>query len=158
MTLCVLLPQGDPPRCEVHKHGGGGYQPKLTRTALVQSREAGKDQGSIHRSVFSGRQEAKPGARVRVGDECGQEPGAAERDALRASGVVVLGAVAFGYLSFRVGFKPYLDQAQEAIDSARDPDPDAATTAARDASDDPGAGCPGGDLGPSKDPAVVLRD
>ncbi|XP_008673940.1 LOW QUALITY PROTEIN: uncharacterized protein [Zea mays] len=76
----------------------------------------------------------------------------------RASGVVVLGAVAFGYLSFRVGFKPYLDQAQEAIDSARDPDPDAATTAARDASDDPGAGCPGGDLGPSKDPAVVLRD
>ena len=81
----------------------------------------------------------------------------ARQNAMR-SGVVVLGAVAFGYLSFRVGFKPYLDQAQEAIDSARDPDPDPATTATRDASDDPGAGRPGGDLGPSKDPAVVLRD
>ena len=79
----------------------------------------------------------------------------ARQNAMR-SGVVVLGAVAFGYLSFRVGFKPYLDQAQEAMDSARDPDPAAAAAAARDASDDPGAA--GGDLAPSKDPAVVLRD
>ena len=77
----------------------------------------------------------------------------ARQNAMR-SGVVVLGAVAFGYLSFRVGFKPYLHQAQEAMDSARDPD----AAAARDASDDPAAGRPGGDLAPSKDPAVVLRD
>ncbi|RCV16810.1 hypothetical protein SEVIR_3G172000v4 [Setaria viridis] len=76
----------------------------------------------------------------------------ARQNAMR-SGVVVLGAVAFGYLSFRVGFKPYLDQAQEAMNSSHDP---AAAAAARDASDDrPGDGA---DLAPSKDPAVVLRD
>ena len=79
----------------------------------------------------------------------------ARQNAMR-SGVVVLGAVAFGYLSFRVGFKPYLDQAQEAMDSAPDPTP--TTTAARDATDDPAAGSTDGDLAPSKDPAVVLRD
>ncbi|CAN6346074.1 unnamed protein product [Urochloa humidicola] len=79
----------------------------------------------------------------------------ARQNAMR-SGVVVLGAVAFGYLSFRVGFKPYLDQAQEAMDSSHDP-----AAAARDASDGsagvdrPGEGA---DLAPSKDPAVVLRD
>lgn len=28
------------------------------------------------------------------------------------SGIVVLGALAFGYLSFRIGFKPYLEKAQ----------------------------------------------
>ena len=76
----------------------------------------------------------------------------ARQNAMR-SGVVVLGAVAFGYLSFRVGFKPYLDQAQEAMDSSHDP------TAA--ATDDSGADLPGegvADPAPSKDPAVVLRD
>ncbi|RLN28945.1 hypothetical protein C2845_PM05G31210 [Panicum miliaceum] len=77
----------------------------------------------------------------------------ARQNAMR-SGVVVLGAVAFGYLSFRVGFKPYLDQAQEAIDSSHDP-------AAAVASDDSGADLPRegvADPAPSKDPAVVLRD
>ncbi|CAL4902107.1 unnamed protein product [Urochloa decumbens] len=79
----------------------------------------------------------------------------ARQNAMR-SGVVVLGAVAFGYLSFRVGFKPYLDQAQEAMDSSHAP-----AAAARDASEDSaGADHPGegADLAPSKDPAVVLRD
>ncbi|KAF8727367.1 hypothetical protein HU200_018969 [Digitaria exilis] len=77
----------------------------------------------------------------------------ARQNAMR-SGVVVLGAVAFGYLSFRVGFKPYLDQAQEAMDSSHDP---AAAAVARD---DSGADRTGeeADLAPSKDPAVVLRD
>lgn len=28
------------------------------------------------------------------------------------SGIVVLGAVAFGYLSLRIGFKPYLEKAK----------------------------------------------
>ncbi|URE37108.1 hypothetical protein MUK42_34376 [Musa troglodytarum] len=32
------------------------------------------------------------------------------------AGLVVVGAVAFGYLSFQVGFKPYLERAQEAMD------------------------------------------
>ncbi|CAN6336993.1 unnamed protein product [Urochloa humidicola] len=77
----------------------------------------------------------------------------ARQNAMR-SGVVVLGAVAFGYLSFRVGFKPYLDQAQEAMDSSQ-------AAAAADASDDSAAADrpgEGADLAPSKDPAVVLRD
>jgi hypothetical protein len=81
----------------------------------------------------------------------------ARQNAMR-SGVVVLGAVAFGYLSFRVGFKPYLDQAQEAMNSSPNP---AAAAAARDASDDSGADDRPGDganLASSKDPAVVLRD
>ncbi|CAL4894570.1 unnamed protein product [Urochloa decumbens] len=82
----------------------------------------------------------------------------ARQNAMR-SGVVVLGAVAFGYLSFRVGFKPYLDQAQEAMDSSHDPA--TAAAAARHASDD-SAGADstgeGADLAPSKDPAVVLGD
>ncbi|PAN18448.1 hypothetical protein PAHAL_3G202500 [Panicum hallii] len=80
----------------------------------------------------------------------------ARQNAMR-SGVVVLGAVAFGYLSFRVGFKPYLDQAQEAIESSNDPP--AAAAAADD--DESGADVPGegvADPAPSKDPAVVLRD
>nr|KYP72847.1 hypothetical protein KK1_005450 [Cajanus cajan] len=29
------------------------------------------------------------------------------------SGIVVLGALAFGYLSIRIGFKPYLEKAQD---------------------------------------------
>ncbi|KAL6609593.1 hypothetical protein ACP70R_039562 [Stipagrostis hirtigluma subsp. patula] len=73
----------------------------------------------------------------------------ARQNAMR-SGLVVLGAVAFGYLSFRIGFKPYLDRAQEAMDSSRSDTP---ADAGRDAADDSGA-----DLPPSKDPAVVLRD
>ncbi|KAJ1263780.1 hypothetical protein BS78_09G213000 [Paspalum vaginatum] len=78
----------------------------------------------------------------------------ARQNAMR-SGVVVLGAVAFGYLSFRVGFKPYLDQAQEAMGSSHD---SRSAAAPGDAPDDPGADRPGGDPAPSKDPAVVLRD
>ncbi|OEL16351.1 hypothetical protein BAE44_0022625 [Dichanthelium oligosanthes] len=76
----------------------------------------------------------------------------ARQNAMR-SGVVVLGAVAFGYLSFRVGFKPYLDQVQEIMDSPHDP-------AAAASDDSAGADRPedGVDLAPSKDPAVVLRD
>ncbi|KAL6618884.1 hypothetical protein ACP70R_034023 [Stipagrostis hirtigluma subsp. patula] len=73
----------------------------------------------------------------------------ARQNAMR-SGLVVLGAVAFGYLSFRIGFKPYLDRAQEAMDNSRS---DTSADAVRDAADDSGA-----DLAPSKDPAVVLRD
>ncbi|KAK3134997.1 hypothetical protein QOZ80_5BG0413380 [Eleusine coracana subsp. coracana] len=81
----------------------------------------------------------------------------ARQNAMR-SGVVVLGAVAFGYLSFRVGFKPYLDRAQEAMDSSHD-----AASASADASGDSGGADrqeEGADLAPSstKDPAVVLRD
>lgn len=80
----------------------------------------------------------------------------ARQNAMR-SGVVVLGAVAFGYLSFRVGFKPYLDRAQEAMESA----PDSSNAASPDASvDSIGADRQddGPNLAPSKDPAVVLRD
>ncbi|KAK7359734.1 hypothetical protein VNO77_01699 [Canavalia gladiata] len=29
------------------------------------------------------------------------------------SGIVVLGAIAFGYLSFQIGFKPFLEKAQQ---------------------------------------------
>ncbi|CAN6332295.1 unnamed protein product [Urochloa humidicola] len=84
----------------------------------------------------------------------------ARQNAMR-SGVVVLGTVAFGYLSFRVGFKPYLDQVQEAMDDSSHDPAALAAAAARDASDGsagddhPGEGA---DLAPSKDPAVVLRD
>ncbi|GJM89554.1 hypothetical protein PR202_ga05758 [Eleusine coracana subsp. coracana] len=71
------------------------------------------------------------------------------------SGVVVLGAVAFGYLSFRIGFKPYLDRAQEAMDSSHD----AAAAASTDSSGGADRQDDGADLAPSsKDPAVVLRD
>ncbi|XP_072968164.1 uncharacterized protein [Typha angustifolia] len=48
--------------------------------------------------------------------------GGARQNAIR-SGIVVVGAIAFGYLSFRVGFKPYLDRAQEAMDLETPPDP-----------------------------------
>ncbi|KAF1890878.1 hypothetical protein Lal_00037449 [Lupinus albus] len=34
------------------------------------------------------------------------------RNAIR-SGIVVLGALAFGYLSLQIGFKPYLHKAQQ---------------------------------------------
>lgn len=86
--------------------------------------------------------------------------GRARQNAIR-SGIVVLGAAAFGYLSYRVGFKPYLDRAQEAMDS-HNSSPSAAAAAAHASSasaagqpDHPGAD---GDLAPSRDPAVVLRD
>ncbi|XP_062180869.1 uncharacterized protein LOC133885211 [Phragmites australis] len=75
--------------------------------------------------------------------------GRARQNAMR-SGLVVLGAVAFGYLSFRIGFKPYLDRAQEAMDSS------ATVTATDDSGDDRLEG--GANLAPSKDPAVVLSD
>ncbi|XP_020098713.1 uncharacterized protein LOC109717370 isoform X2 [Ananas comosus] len=42
-----------------------------------------------------------------------REFGRARQNAMR-SGVVVVGAIAFAYLSFRVGFKPYLDRARDA--------------------------------------------
>jgi hypothetical protein len=85
--------------------------------------------------------------------------GRARQNAIR-SGIVVLGTAAFGYLSYRVGFKPYLDRAQEAMDSHHSSD-DAATAAAiasAAAAEQPDH--PGGDGGltPSRDPAVVLRD
>ncbi|KQK05233.1 uncharacterized protein LOC100843039 [Brachypodium distachyon] len=89
--------------------------------------------------------------------------GRARQNAIR-SGIVVLGAAAFGYLSYRVGFKPYLDRAQEAMDS-HNSSPSAAAAAAHASAasaasaagqpDHPGAD---GDLAPSRDPAVVLRD
>ncbi|KAJ1428763.1 hypothetical protein SESBI_08868 [Sesbania bispinosa] len=34
------------------------------------------------------------------------------------SGIVVLGALAFGYLSIQIGFKPYLDKAQQQMRSS----------------------------------------
>ncbi|KAL5231713.1 hypothetical protein ABZP36_030489 [Zizania latifolia] len=77
----------------------------------------------------------------------------ARQNAVR-SGLVVLGAVAFGYLSFRVGFKPYLDRAQEAMEthvSAAATDGSASNAAQPDQSGEEG-------LATSKDPAVVLRD
>ncbi|KAG6537638.1 hypothetical protein ZIOFF_002733 [Zingiber officinale] len=39
----------------------------------------------------------------------------ARRNAKRA-GLVAVGAVAFAYLSFQVGFKPYIERVQEAMD------------------------------------------
>jgi hypothetical protein len=82
----------------------------------------------------------------------------ARQNAMR-SGVVVLGAVAFGYLSFRVGFKPYIDRAQEAMESSNDSTTAAAST---DASGDSGGADRQEDgvdfAASSKDPAVVLRD
>lgn len=39
----------------------------------------------------------------------------ARRNAMRA-GLVAVGAVAFAYLSFQVGFKPYIERVQEAMD------------------------------------------
>uniref|UniRef100_A0A0D9WIZ2 hexokinase n=1 Tax=Leersia perrieri TaxID=77586 RepID=A0A0D9WIZ2_9ORYZ len=74
----------------------------------------------------------------------------ARQNAMR-SGLVVLGAVAFGYLSFRVGFKPYLDRAQEAMD---DTTHDPASSYAPDAAQLDHRG-EGEDLGTSKDPAVI---
>ncbi|KAJ3678956.1 hypothetical protein LUZ61_021120 [Rhynchospora tenuis] len=43
------------------------------------------------------------------------------------SAVVVIGALAFGYLSFKIGFKPYLDQAQQEL-SRLEPAPDSSGT------------------------------
>ncbi|KAK4266392.1 hypothetical protein QN277_027324 [Acacia crassicarpa] len=40
------------------------------------------------------------------------------------SGIVVLGALAFGYLSLQIGFKPYLENAQQhALQQQSDPPP-----------------------------------
>ncbi|XP_006654697.1 uncharacterized protein LOC102719769 [Oryza brachyantha] len=75
----------------------------------------------------------------------------ARQNAVR-SGLVVLGAVAFGYLSFRVGFKPYLDRAQEAMDARASPASDARPP------DHAGGEGDEDDVAASKDPAVVLRD
>jgi hypothetical protein len=82
--------------------------------------------------------------------------GRARQNAIR-SGIVVLGTAAFGYLSYRVGFKPYLDRAQEAMDSHHSSDEaaTAASTAAAEQHDHHGGD---GDIPPSRDPAVVLRD
>jgi hypothetical protein len=84
--------------------------------------------------------------------------GRARQNAIR-SGIVVLGTAAFGYLSYRVGFKPYLDRAQEAMDSHHSSD-DAATAAAiaSAAAEHPDHAGGDGGLPPSRDPAVVLRD
>ncbi|KAF6991299.1 hypothetical protein CFC21_008400 [Triticum aestivum] len=89
--------------------------------------------------------------------------GRARQNAIR-SGIVVLGAAAFAYLSYRVGFKPYLDRAQEAMDSQIHSSDHAAAAAAAAASASASwedqTGHPEGDggLAPSRDPATVLRD
>ncbi|KAK7245824.1 hypothetical protein RIF29_40676 [Crotalaria pallida] len=41
-----------------------------------------------------------------------------KRNAIR-SGIVVLGALAFGYLSLQIGFKPYLDKAQQQLQQSQ---------------------------------------
>ncbi|KAK9050427.1 hypothetical protein SSX86_006474 [Deinandra increscens subsp. villosa] len=47
----------------------------------------------------------------------------AAKNGLR-SGLVVIGAVAFGYLSLQLGFKPYLEKAEQYnSDSGNDTDP-----------------------------------
>ncbi|KAG8086185.1 hypothetical protein GUJ93_ZPchr0010g7642 [Zizania palustris] len=79
----------------------------------------------------------------------------ARQNAIR-SGLVVLGAVAFSYLSFRVGFKPYLDRAQEAMDTHVSSTAAATDGSVSDAAQPDHAGEEG--LATSKDPAVVLRD
>ena len=85
--------------------------------------------------------------------------GQARQNAIR-SGIVVLGAAAFGYLSYRVGFKPYLDRAQEAMDSHHHSPEATAAADASAAASTYGSHHPGGDsdVPPSRDPAVVLRD
>ncbi|BFG15324.1 hypothetical protein Pyn_06433 [Prunus yedoensis var. nudiflora] len=37
------------------------------------------------------------------------------------SGVVVLGALAFGYLTLQLGFRPFLERAQLAVDESEPP-------------------------------------
>lgn len=37
------------------------------------------------------------------------------------SGVVVVGALAFGYLTLQLGFKPFLERAQETLDKSAHP-------------------------------------
>lgn len=39
------------------------------------------------------------------------------------SGIVVLGALAFGYLSLQIGFKPFLEKAQQHALQQSDPPP-----------------------------------
>ncbi|KAE8779775.1 hypothetical protein D1007_47173 [Hordeum vulgare] len=82
--------------------------------------------------------------------------GRARQNAIR-SGIMVLGAAAFAYVSYRVGFKPYLDRAQEAMDSHHATAADASAYASwEDQPDLPGDG--DGGLRPSRDPAAMLRD
>ncbi|XP_010278204.1 PREDICTED: outer envelope membrane protein 7-like [Nelumbo nucifera] len=53
------------------------------------------------------------------------------------SAIVVFGALAFGYLTMELAFKPFLDKAQEATDKAdptRDPDDNDATGASKSSS------------------------
>uniref|UniRef100_M8BSY9 Uncharacterized protein n=1 Tax=Aegilops tauschii TaxID=37682 RepID=M8BSY9_AEGTA len=73
--------------------------------------------------------------------------GRARQNAIR-SGIVGLGAAALAYLSYRVGFKPYLDRAQEAMDSQiHSSDHAAAAAAAASASWEDQPGHPEGDGG-----------
>ncbi|KAM3405608.1 hypothetical protein ACQJBY_008232 [Aegilops geniculata] len=83
--------------------------------------------------------------------------GRARQNAIR-SGIVVLGAAAFAYLSYRVGFKPYLDRAQEAMDSQIHSSDHAAAAASASWEDQTGHPEGDGGLAPSRDPAAVLRD
>ncbi|XAR54642.1 hypothetical protein NMG60_11029872 [Bertholletia excelsa] len=48
----------------------------------------------------------------------------AKMNAMR-SGVVVVGALAFGYLNFHLGFKPFLERAQQSLDNSTLPHPNA---------------------------------
>ncbi|KAF8715711.1 hypothetical protein HU200_026654 [Digitaria exilis] len=122
--------------------------------ALRQLTLGSSQQGGIYPPFHSYSTPVLP-PQARASAAMGAGGSRARQNAMR-SGVVVLGAVAFGYLSFRVGFKPYLDQAQEAMESSHDP----AAAVARDAPEDSGADRTReeADLAPSKDPAVVLRD
>ncbi|KAF3328445.1 hypothetical protein FCM35_KLT07051 [Carex littledalei] len=72
----------------------------------------------------------------------------AAQNAMR-SGVVVIGAVAFGYLSFKIGFKPYLDRAQQEL-SHLEPDPHSTSSS--------GSGTDGSSAYPEDSAAVVLKD
>ncbi|KVI01646.1 hypothetical protein Ccrd_020077 [Cynara cardunculus var. scolymus] len=47
----------------------------------------------------------------------------AAKNGLR-SGLVVIGALAFGYLTLQLGFKPYLEKAQLYNDDGRNPQSD----------------------------------
>lgn len=47
------------------------------------------------------------------------------------SGVVVVGALAFGYLTLQLGFRPYLERAQEALDKSAHPSDESSDSAER---------------------------
>ncbi|KAG2727424.1 hypothetical protein I3843_01G152500 [Carya illinoinensis] len=46
----------------------------------------------------------------------------AKMNAIR-SGIVVVGALAFGYLTLQLGFKPFLEKAQETLEKSDPPSP-----------------------------------